>query len=681
MPAAVTIQQGESYPLGSVWDGSGVNFAVFSAHAEAVELCLFDSPGATAESFRAELPGRTNQVFHGRVEGLAPGQLYGFRAHGAHLPHHGLRFNPHKLLLDPYARGIGRDIRWDDSLFGYPAQGLEPTDGASANLPDNRDSGLHAPLAAVVDPTFDWGDATPPSTPLRDTLVYELHVKGFTQTHPDVPPSIRGTYAGLASEASVAHLKSLGVTAVELLPVHYHLDEPHLNRRGLKNYWGYNTLGFFAPHPGYASDFTPLGAVREFQSMVRDLHRAGIEVWLDVVYNHTAEGNERGPTLMFRGLDNLSYYRLMADDRARYINITGTGNTIDARHPRVIQLILDSLRYWVEEMHVDGFRFDLCSVLGRESDGFDRRAGFFDAVQQDPVLSRVKLVAEPWDLGIGGYQVGGYPTGWSEWNGKFRDQVRQFWKRDSSRLAPLATRLAGSSDLYHHSGRAPTAGVNFITAHDGFTLADLVSYDRKHNMANGEFNRDGESHNNSSNHGQEGPTDDPDILAVRERQKRNLLATLLLSAGVPMLSHGDELGRTQAGNNNAYCQDNEISWINWIARDEALEAFVRRLVRIRRAQTQLRAERFYSGVGTPLPDLSWYRASGHELDPEDWGHPELRTVGALFGPDAVSHGLLLLLNGSDAEVDFQLPRLNLQAKWSRPFRHRSAGGRPRRALA
>lgn len=665
VPNSLEISPGTPYPLGANWDGTGVNFAVFSAHAEAIEVCLFDSAAAPSETISFELPARTHQVFHGRIEGLAPGALYGLRARGPFDPRHGFRFNPNKLLFDPYAKCVGRDGVWDDALFGYPAEDLAPADAGALLRRDERDSAPFAPLAAVVDPRFDWGESRPPATPLADTVVYEVHVKGFSQTHPDVPELVRGTYAGLASHAAIAHFQRLGVTAVELLPIHYHLDEPHLTAKGLHNYWGYNTLGFFAPQPDYSADPTPLGAVVEFKQMVRTLHEAGIEVWLDVVYNHTTEGNERGPTLSFRGLDNTSYYRLRRDMPERYINYTGTGNTIDARHPRVVQLILDSLRYWVEEMRVDGFRFDLCSVLGRESDAFDRGAGFFDAVAQDPVLQRTKLIAEPWDIGLGGYQVGGYPTGWSEWNGKYRDEVRQFWKGDHSRITSIATRLAGSSDRFNHSGRTPQASVNFITAHDGFTLTDLVSYNRKHNMANGEFNRDGEDHNNSWNHGIEGPTDDPQIFALRERQKRNLLATLLLSAGVPMLSHGDEIGRTQQGNNNAYCQDNEISWSNWSARDPALEGFVKRLIALRMRFPQLRQEAFFTGRGEPFPDLAWFRASGLAMTSEDWGHPELRTLGALFGPANDKGGLLLLLNASDAQIGFRLPHPAAGVAWTR----------------
>ncbi len=662
MPPPIEIHAGKRYPLGANWgganwDGDGVNFALYSSGAERVELCLFDSPEAESESVRLTLPGRSEHVFHGRVEGLAPGQLYGYRVHGPFEPEAGARYNPNKLLFDPYAKAVGRGLRWDDSLFGYPAENLLPPEGGDVNARDDRDSAAFAPLAAVVDPRFDWGDDRRPDTPLRDSVVYEAHVKGFTQRHPDVPLALRGTYAGLASEAATAHLERLGVTAVELLPVQYFLDESHLIGKGLSNYWGYNTLGFFAPHPAYASDRSPRGAVVEFKRMVKALHRAGLEVWLDVVYNHTAEGDARGPTVGFRGIDNRGYYRLR-DDRSRYVNYTGTGNTVDARRPQVIRLILDSLRYWAEEMHVDGFRFDLCSVLGRESDGFDRGAGFFDAVGQDPVLSRVKLIAEPWD--VADYQAGGYPTGWSEWNGKYRDDVRRFWKGDRQKVAVLATRLTGSSDLFDHSGRAPTASVNFITAHDGFPLADLVAYERKHNMANGEFNRDGESHNNSSNYGVEGPTDDPEILAVRERQKRNLLTTLLLSAGTPMLSHGDELGRSQQGNNNAYCQDNEISWIDWETADREMIELVRRLIAIRAEQPQLCRETFFE-----QSDVRWYRASGEEMGPEDWGRPELRNLGVLFEPTPEGAALLLMLNASTAAVEYRLPAPAANHVWKR----------------
>jgi len=668
------IQPAKPGPLGATFDGEGVRFALFSEHARQVDLCLFDSADQSVESHRLTLPTHENQIFSGYVPGLRPGQLYGYRVDGPFDLGAGHRFNSNKLLFDPYARAVGRNLSWDDALFGYPAQDLHPRTPEDLREFDSQDSAAFAPLAAVVDPAaFDWQGDQPLHTPLTETVVYETHVRGFTQLHPDVPAKLRGTYAALASDQAIEHFKQLGVTAVELLPIHYFLDEPHLNRRGLSNYWGYNTLGFFAPQPDYAAAKTPEGVLDEFREMVRKLHAAGLEVWLDVVYNHTSEGNERGPTITFRGIDNAAYYRLPSDDHSRYVNYTGTGNSVDLRHPQVLRLVLDSLRYWVQEMHIDGFRFDLASVLGRETNDFDRGAGFFDACAQDPVLSRTKLIAEPWDLGIGGYQVGGYPTGWSEWNGKYRDDLRRVWKGDSEGFAKLATRLAGSSDLYNHSGRSATAAVNFVTAHDGFTLADLVAYERKRNMANGEFNRDGEAHNNNWNHGVEGPTDDAAILQARRRTQCNLLATLLLSNGVPMLSHGDELGRTQRGNNNAYCQDNDISWIDWDLDDDRrqLLAFVQRLTAIRREQPQLRQQRFLTGEGEPFPDVAWYGESGRTLTHEEWSRPERRTLAALFGPQDGAPGLLLLFNSSERTAQFLLPDAGLGARWTRLFDTRS----------
>src|SRR4051795_908641 len=547
---------GSPYPLGATWDGVGVNFALFSEHATRVELCLFDSPDAESESLTIHLTEQTDMVWHGYLPDVRPGQLYGYRVHGPYEPHHGHRFNPNKIVMDPYARVVGRPVRWNESLFGFHA-------GHDDTTFDPRDSATAAPLAAVVDPAFTWGDDRPLRTPWHETLIYELHVKGFTKLNPHVPESLRGTYLGLASEPAIRHLTTLGVTAVELMPVHHHADDWHLARLGLKNYWGYNTLSYFAPDVNYASSNSPMDAVREFKMMVRALHAANLEVILDVVYSHTAEGNHLGPTLSLRGIDNTSYYRLQPNEPRFYQDFTGCGNTLNMRSPRVLQLIMDSLRYWVMEMHVDGFRFDLASALARELHAVDKLSAFFDLIQQDPVISQVKLIAEPWDVGPGGYQVGNFPPLWTEWNGKYRDSVRQFWRGEAGSVSELATRLSGSNDLYAHSGRQPYASINFVTAHDGFTLHDLVSYDTKHNEANGEDNRDGENNNLSWNCGVEGPTDDPEIRALRERQKRNFLATMLLSQGVPMISHGDEIGRTQQGNNNAYCQDNELSWIDW----------------------------------------------------------------------------------------------------------------------
>ncbi|MGH7041603.1 MAG: glycogen debranching protein GlgX, partial [Acetobacteraceae bacterium] len=549
------VHEGLPFPLGATWDGLGVNFSLFSAHADKVELCLFDDRGER-ELDRIELPEYTNEIFHGYLPDTRPGTLYGYRVHGPYAPAEGHRFNPNKLLLDPYAKAhVGR-LRWDPACFGYTIG------AADADLSfDARDSAPFMPKCRVIDPSFTWGRERRPEVPWERTIVYELHVKGYTKLHPAVPENLRGTYAGLGQKEVVDYIRSLGVTSVELLPVHTFVDGSYLLDKGLSNYWGYNTIGFFAPDPRYSS--IPSFVFSEFKEMVARLHDAGLEVILDVVYNHTAEGNERGPTLSFRGIDNASYYRLTAGDPRHYVNDTGTGNTFNMDHPRVLQMVTDSLRYWVSEMHIDGFRFDLGTILGREAHGFDVSSGFLDACTQDPVLSQVKLIAEPWDIGPGGYQVGGFPPGWAEWNDKFRDTVREFWKGDSGKLSDLATRLAASADAFHRRGRKPWASVNFVTAHDGFTLQDLVSYNEKHNEANGEDNRDGTDNNSSWNHGVEGPTEDAAILDLRDRQKRNLLATLLMAQGTPMLLAGDEFGRTQQGNNNAYCQDNEISWVNW----------------------------------------------------------------------------------------------------------------------
>ncbi len=660
---------GKPYPLGASWDGRGVNFALFSEHASRVELCLFDGPENDSESRRVELTETTDQVWHGYLDDVRPGQLYGYRVYGPYDPDAGLRFNPNKVLFDPYSRAIGRSLSWRDEVFGFPALDGDPMfDGATSHF-DERDSAPYAPLGVVLEGKFDWRDDSQLDVPLTESVIYELHVKGFTKLHPGVPEAIRGTYAGLASPAAIEYLKSLGVTAVDLLPIHAHVDEFHLGKLGLRNYWGYNTLGFFAPQPGYSSDPTPEGAVRELKQMVNDLHSAGLEVLLDVVYNHTCEGSESGPTISFRGIDNLSYYRLSPDDMRWTVDYSGTGNTVDTRHPRVLQLVMDSLRYWVDEMHVDGFRFDLATALGRASDDFDRHSGFLDAVRQDPVLSRVKLIAEPWDVGPGGYQVGRFPAGWSEWNGKFRDDVRRFWRGDERRAPRLASRLAGSSDLFGHSGRSVTASVNFITAHDGFTLNDLVSYQEKHNDANGEGDRDGDNNNHSHNHGVEGPTDDPEIVEIRERQKRNFLATLMLSAGVPMLTAGDELGRTQHGNNNAYSQDNEISWLDWGLADGGPELLqlVRRLTRFRKAQSAITRKRFFTGrragVGG-FQDIAWHTPSGEEI--ADWSRAG-PALAVLIGPRSeTDEALCYLINGSESDERFQLPQW-VEADWERVF--------------
>src|SRR5437763_309690 len=585
---------GQPYPLGATWDGAGVNFALFSENARAVELCLFDSMDDERESRRVALTEHTDLVWHAYLPEVRPGQLYGYRVHGPYEPRAGHRFNPNKLLVDPYAKAIAGDIKWDDSVFGYSI-GDERADLSF----DERDSAPYVPKCVVVDPAFSWGNDMRPRTPWHKTLIYELHVKGFTKLHPEVPEELRGTYAGLAHPSVVEYLRALGVSAVELMPVHQFVSDKFIQDRGLTNYWGYNSIGFFAPNVRYSSSGTMGQQVTEFKTMVKTLHREGIEVILDVVYNHTGEGSELGPTLAFRGIDNAAYYRLAPGQPRYYMDFTGCGNTLNMTHPRTLQLIVDSLSYWVLEIHVDGFRFDLASALARELYEVDRLGAFFDIIHQDPVLSQVKLIAEPWDLGEGGYQVGKFPIGWAEWNDRYRDAVRSYWKGDGGQIGELAYRITGSSDLYARSGRRPYASINFVTAHDGFTLQDLVSYNDKHNEANLEENRDGESNNLSWNCGAEGPTDDPTIVALRERQKRNFLATLLFSQGVPMISHGDELGRTQRGNNNTYCQDNELTWIDWDLTDEskALLGFTTRLVRLRLSQPALRRRKYFQGRG------------------------------------------------------------------------------------
>ena len=662
---------GNPYPLGATWDGVGVNFAIFSEHATRVELCLFDALDAESESLTIPLPEHTDMVWHGYLPDVHPGQFYGYRVHGPYAPERGHRFNPHKLVMDPYAKVVGRAVRWNDALFGFT-----PGDETSFNT---RDSAPYAPIAAVADTAFTWGDDRPLRTPWHQTLIYELHVKGFTQLHPYVPEPLRGTYLGLASEPAIRHLTSLGVTAVELMPVHHHTDEGHLVARGLRNYWGYNTLTYFAPDIRYASSASPMDAVREFKMMVRALHAAGLEVILDVVYNHTAEGNHLGPTLSLRGIDNASYYRLEPNDSRYYQDFTGCGNTLNMRSPRVLQLIMDSLRYWVREMHVDGFRFDLASALARELHAVDKLGAFFDIIHQDPDLSQVKLIAEPWDLGEGGYQVGNFPTKWTEWNGKYRDTVRRFWRGDGGVVSELATRLAGSSDLYEQSGRRPYASINFITAHDGFTLADLVSYAEKHNQANGEQNADGENHNLSWNSGVEGPTTDRRVLELRERQRRNLMATLMLSLGVPMVSGGDELLRTQGGNNNAYCQDNEISWTQWELSPEQRDflEFTRRLIRVRREHPVLRRRKFLQGSrirGADVLDIAWLDPTGNEMTDDMWSSPDVRVLGMRLNGDAIHEvnergeriigdTLLIMLNAGERTIPFVLPATAAAERW------------------
>jgi glycogen operon protein len=639
-----------------------VNFALFSEHATGVRLCLFDSIDDTVERVCVPLNERTDRVWHGYLPDLRPGQLYGYRVLGPWEPERGFRFNPSKVLLDPYARVVARSPRHHPSLFAYQA-GTDGDGGA-----DITDSAPHAPLGAVTTPDFDWSGDVRPHRPWHETVIYEMHVKGMTKLHPLVPERLRGTYLGLASPPVVDHLTRLGVTAVELMPVHYHADEGLLVARGLTNYWGYNTLSYFAPDARFEAGSGPCDVICEFKTMVRALHDAGLEVILDVVYNHTAEGDHRGPTYSFRGIDNTSYYRLVPEQPSRYQDFTGTGNTLNMRSPEVLQLMMDSLRYWVEEMHVDGFRFDLASALARELYEVDRLGSFFDVIQQDPVLSRVKLIAEPWDVGAGGYQVGNFPPGWTEWNGKYRDAVRRFWRGDEGVLPELATRLGGSSDLYGTSGRQPHASINFITSHDGFTLVDLVSYNEKHNQANGEDNRDGDPHNLSWNCGVEGPSDDPGIRELRRRQRRNFLLTLFVSQGVPMLNGGVELSRSQGGNNNAYCQDNAISWTDWqLADDEApFLDFVRRLIAFRASQPTLRRRTFLRGRGQGAADVLWLRPEGGEMSNGEWNDPNRRTLGMLLDGHAIretdAHGepivgdtLLVVLNAAPDNVSFVIP--------------------------
>ena len=664
---------GRPYPLGATWDGAGVNFALFSEHASKVELCLFDGVGDKQETHRIVLPEYTHQVWHGYFPDLEPAQLYGFRVYGPYEPARGLRFNPNKVILDPYAKAIGRDLTWDDSLFGYSIG-----DPAADLSFDARDNAAFCPLAAVIDTAFTWGDDRRPRIPWHKTLIYEAHVKGLTMNHPDVPEDRRGTYAGIASEPVIEHLLEMGVTAIELMPVHYHLNDRHLIERGLTNYWGYNTVGFFAPHVGYASKQSPRKSVQEFKMMVRALHAAGIEVILDVVYNHTAEGNEKGPTVSMRGADNTAYYRPAPDPRY-YMDFTGCGNTLNVRHPRVLQFIMDSLRYWVTEMHVDGFRFDLASTLARELHEVDRLGAFFDIIQQDPIISQVKLIAEPWDVGPGGYQVGQFPVLWTEWNGKYRDTVRRFWKGEGGLASEFATRLAGSSDLYQADGRKPYASINFITAHDGFTLHDLVSYDHKHNEANGDGNGDGTDDNNSWNCGAEGPTDDLQIINLRERQKRNLFATMVFSQGLAMILGGDELSHTQKGNNNTYCQDNELTWLNWSLdqRQQRFLKFCKRCTQILSEQPVLQRRKFFSGRsirGSGVKDITFYEPSGAEMSDAAWNAGYVKAMGVRLAGDLMNevddHGepvkgdtLLILLNAHWETLDFELPSTSGDELW------------------
>lgn len=655
---------GSPYPLGATWKGNGSNFAVFSANATRVDICLYGEHHDTpAQVFT--LPECTNQIWHGFIPAVAPGTRYGLRVHGDYDPARGERFNPDKILIDPYARAIDGQVTWDPAMFAYDLE--DPDDELSINPTPND---AHMPKGLVIDPAFDWQGDRRPEVPWLESVIYETHVKGLTQCHPEIPEKIRGTYAAMWHPAIIEHLTSLGVTAVEILPIHAFIDDSILVTKGLKNYWGYNTLGFFAPESRYSSGGEPGSQVSDFKTMVRELHRAGLEVILDVVYNHTCEGNHLGPTLSFRGIDNPNYYHLLPGKPEYYLDFTGTGNSVDASHPQVLTLILDSLRYWVDEMHVDGFRFDLASTLGREQYEFDPRGGFFDAVHQDPLLSQVKLIAEPWDIGEGGYQVGNFPIRWSEWNDKFRDDVRSFWQRDDRAVATMGYRLTGSSDLYALSGRGPSASINLVTAHDGFTLRDLVSYADKHNEANGENNEDGHAHNISANYGAEGESSSVDVTSLRSRQQRNMLATLILSQGVPMLLGGDEMNRSQQGNNNAYCQDNPVSWFDWNLSDAdlALKEFVTHALWIRRERPLLRRRRFFKrhpDIPGGVSDVTWLRPDGQEMTEEDWAHGSsslgMRLSGNLIdesdreGQKITTPTLLIILHASEAEMSFVLP--------------------------
>jgi glycogen operon protein len=660
---------GSTYPLGATFDGNGTNFALFSEAAERVELCLFDEAG---DETRVDLMEVDAYVWHAYLPNIAPGQRYGFRVHGEYDPASGKRFNPNKLLLDPYAKAVEGQVEWDQAVFGY--------DFGDPDSRNDDDSGPHMMKGVVVNPFFDWGGDRLPKVPYSETFIYEAHVKGLTQLHPAIPEEIRGTYSAIAHPAIIEHLKKLGITAIELMPVHQFVNDDTLQQKGLSNYWGYNTISFFAPQNTYSSTGQRGQQVQEFKGMVRALHAAGIEVILDVVYNHTAEGNHLGPTLSFKGIDNEAYYRLEQDDKRYYTDYTGTGNSLNVGNPHALQLIMDSLRYWVLEMHVDGFRFDLAATLAREFYDVDRLAAFFELVQQDPVVSQVKLIAEPWDVGPGGYQVGNFPPQWTEWNGKYRDTVRDFWRGEPSTLGEFASRLTGSADLYEHSGRRPAASVNFVTAHDGFTLRDLVSYNEKHNDANGEDGNDGESHNRSYNFGVEGPTDDVHVLTMRARQQRNFIATLLLSQGVPMLLHGDELGRTQQGNNNGYAQDNELTWVNWDAVDLPLVEFTGALARLRRDHPTFRRRRFFDGrparreEGMAVPDIVWLRPDGSTMEPEDWDTGFGRAVAVFLngegirerdrrGEQILDKDFMVLFNAGDDPVDFTMPDVEFSPRW------------------
>ena len=681
----VKIWLGFPYPLGATWLGDGVNFALFSENATSVDLCLFDNVDARQENIRIPMTEHTDQVWHVFLPDVRPGQLYGYRVSGPYDPERGMRFNSSKLLIDPYAKAIAGDVNWSDEMFAYVV-GDKLEDMAR----DFRDDAWGMPKAVVIENAFDWGDDKRLGIPLHQSVIYEVHVKGFTKLMPDVPEEIRGTYAGLGSSASIKYLKELGVTAVELLPVHQHIDDKTLIDKGLTNYWGYNTIGFFAPHADYASSASLGEQVKEFKTMVRNLHAAGIEVILDVVYNHTAEGNQLGPTLGFRGVDNLAYYRLSPENPRFYMDFTGTGNTLNLLNTRTLQMVMDSLRYWVNDMHVDGFRFDLASTLARDHQGVNKLHAFFEIIHQDPVISQTKLIAEPWDVGEGGYQVGNFPVLWAEWNGKYRDAIRSYWKGDEGRIGEVAYRLTGSPDLYQDDGRRPYASINFITSHDGFTLNDLVSYNDKHNEANGEGNNDGDNTNHSWNHGVEGPSDDEKIVAMRERQRRNILTTLFLSQGVPMLCGGDEFGRTQDGNNNAYCQDNELSWFDWTNRTDAqneLLDFTKRLIAFRHEHPVFRRPKFFQGRrirGSEIKDVMWFNPGGNEMSDEEWSSPFVRCLGMLLSGETVDvltfegepirdDTFLLLINAHFEPLPFLLPgQENLE--WQMILDTREASG-------
>jgi len=669
------IWPGKPYPLGATYDGTGVNFAIFTEVAERIELCLI---GERGKETRVTLPEVDGFVWHGFLPGVQPGQRYGYRVHGPYEPSQGARCNPAKLLLDPYAKAVDGEMRGDPSLFGYD---MDDPEGGLDDIANTEDSLGKTLTSVVINPFFDWGQDRQPQHEYHDTVIYEAHVKGLTKLLEDVPEDIRGTYAGIGHPATIEHLTKLGITAIELMPVHQFVQDFSLLDQGLRNYWGYNTIGFFAPHNEYAAYGTRGEQVPEFKGMVKALHEAGIEVILDVVYNHTAEGNHKGPTLAFRGIDNGSYYRLVDDDPAHYYDTTGTGNSLLMRHPHVLQLIMDSLRYWVLEMHVDGFRFDLAATLARQFHDVSRLSAFFDIIQQDPVISQVKLIAEPWDLGDGGYQVGNFPPLWTEWNGKFRDTVRDFWRGEPATLGEFASRFTGSSDLYEHSGRKPIASINFVVAHDGFTLRDLVAYNVKHNEANGENNQDGERHNRSWNCGVEGPTDDPAISALRLQQRRNFLTTLLLSQGVPMLAHGDEMGRTQLGNNNGYCQDNDLTWVDWDLDDDDAELlrFTRRLVQLRKDHPVFRRRRFFAGTAdhggeSDLGDIAWFMPNGKHMDGEAWRDGMARSLMVFLNGDAIpapdrrgntvhDDSFLVVFNAHDEAITFTLPEEEYGEEW------------------